>query len=378
MTVCAMIAFACNRRCNGLQLQNAVSLLACGVSARVHDYLFSIGLLSSRKTAVKAVDALARKAVKNIKETFSKPYSIRPFICVDNIDFETRIHHKRIEEATRQFHRSGGYCHIVNNSTNESAGISDESSVQEDSALYSPRSSESSDTSLIQDSSSDSSNSVGAKVIENVPTEESQDDDAEDNPYSLGNFLHAMQNNLDTPVSLSEFLPTQRDAIHWEKTVKTQMNRAWLELVLPASTDHPDRTMPKLEVKPPTIDQIEVEVPAITMLKMMDSPENSAEGMGQLLVMIQKQLGIYEAPHATALQVIKGDLGTCINLEGLRKKRRPRLHSDESLDHILTLPGAAHTLWNIGQAVVLHHWGEPENSGESGVWRFWEALGGKK
>ncbi|KAH9808576.1 hypothetical protein DFH28DRAFT_908510 [Melampsora americana] len=312
MTVSSMIAFACNRWCNGLQLQNAVTLLACGVSARVHEYLFSIGLLSSRYTAVEAVDGLAKKAVINIKETLSKSYSIWPVLCVDNIDFETRIHHKRIEESTRQFHGSWGYY----------------------------------------------------------------DHPSEPNPYSSDKFLEAMQTTMNTPVSLSDFLPTQNDTIHWEQSVKAQLNQAWLELIIPGYKPKTQQS-PKLDINPPTIEQIKVEMPSITMLKMMDSPENSAEGIGQLLVLIQKQMGIYDTPPATALQVLEGDLGTCINVEGLRNKRHPRLHADESLDHILTLPGAAHTLWNIGQAVLLHHWGDSENSEDSGAWRFWEALGGK-
>ncbi|KAH9821005.1 hypothetical protein DFH28DRAFT_1190502 [Melampsora americana] len=368
MTVSSMIAFACNRRCNGLQLQNAVTLLACGVSARVHEYLFSIGLLSSRYTAVKAVDGLAKKAVINIKETLSKSYSIRPVLCVDNIDFETRIHHKRIEESTRQFHGSWGYCHIHKDTLQEAA-ISPESTLPpDDPGDLSLDSASSTPSDTTSKTSSDNQDARSDILLDDHPSEP--------NPYSSDKFLEAMQTTMNTPVLLSDFLPTHNDTIHWEQSVKAQLNQAWLELIIPGYKPTTQQS-PKLDINPPTIEQIKVEMPSITMLKMMDSPENSAEGIGQLLVLIQKQMGIYNTPHATALQVLEGDLGTCINVEGLRNKRRPRLHADESLDHILTLPGAAHTLWNIGQAVLLHHWGDSENSEDSGAWRFWEALGGK-
>lgn len=113
MTVCSMIAFSCDRRCNGLQLQNSVKFLACGVSARVHEYLYSVELSSSRFTAVHAVDRFARKAESDIKKKLAKKNEIRPFLCVDNIDFETCVHHKRMDQETRQFHGSWVYCHII-------------------------------------------------------------------------------------------------------------------------------------------------------------------------------------------------------------------------------------------------------------------------
>ncbi|KAH9822626.1 hypothetical protein DFH28DRAFT_881868, partial [Melampsora americana] len=56
--LCSMLAFACNRRHCGLQLQNSITFLACGVTQKVNDYLHFLGLTSSRKTALEAVDTL--------------------------------------------------------------------------------------------------------------------------------------------------------------------------------------------------------------------------------------------------------------------------------------------------------------------------------
>lgn len=370
-----MLAFACNRRCNGLQLQNAVKFLACGVSSRVHEYLYSIGVVSSRYTAVQAVDRLARKAETNIRNTLSKNYKIRPFLCVDNLDFETRVHHKRLEEATRQFHGSWGYCHVVDKETlpllPQDDGAS-HSSKDEESQSDIGTSSDSVMSDLVMNNSIDNhADEEGVGVAE----EKGPSGSIYDRP-GLDNFAETMHKTLDEPVELSDFLPTKAEQENWKQTVISQMNRACLELVIPSSNSM-GRKMPQLMLHPPSIEQINVEDHSIIMLKLMDSPENSAEGIGQLITRIQKQMGIYNTDQAHDLQVVEGDLGTCINIEGLRRKRLPKVHLDESIENILTIPGAAHTLWNIGQSVLLHHWGNPLDSDDSGTWRFWESLGGK-
>lgn len=38
--------------------------------------------------------------------------------------------------------------------------------------------------------------------------------------------------------------------------------------------------------------------------------------------------------------------------------------------------GAAHTLWNVGQHVLLKYWGDPKDSADTGAWKSWVALGG--
>ncbi|KAH9819494.1 hypothetical protein DFH28DRAFT_886685, partial [Melampsora americana] len=56
--LCSMLAFCCNRRHSGLQLQNAMTFLACGVTQKVNDYLLFLGLTSSRATALDAMETL--------------------------------------------------------------------------------------------------------------------------------------------------------------------------------------------------------------------------------------------------------------------------------------------------------------------------------
>jgi len=54
-----MIAFTRNRRWNALQLHNTVRFFSCGVSERMQEYLNYIGLTSSRRSAVSALQSLA-------------------------------------------------------------------------------------------------------------------------------------------------------------------------------------------------------------------------------------------------------------------------------------------------------------------------------
>ncbi|KAH9808413.1 hypothetical protein DFH28DRAFT_909895 [Melampsora americana] len=50
--LCSMLAFACNRRHCGLQLQNSIMFLACAVTQKVNDYLHFLGLTLSRNVEV--------------------------------------------------------------------------------------------------------------------------------------------------------------------------------------------------------------------------------------------------------------------------------------------------------------------------------------
>ncbi|POW04976.1 hypothetical protein PSHT_11011 [Puccinia striiformis] len=84
---CSMTGFVCNRRDNGLQLANAVTLLACGVTERVNSYFHWLGLASSRKTALMALASLGRFAKQKIIHKIKSAGALRPLICIDNIDF---------------------------------------------------------------------------------------------------------------------------------------------------------------------------------------------------------------------------------------------------------------------------------------------------
>lgn len=98
MTICSMVAFACNRRHNGLALLNSVSFLASGVPQRVNDYLQSLGLTSSVSTANKCMLTLKKKTKEILRNRCAQDYVFQPLITADNIDIMKRVHHTRVEE----------------------------------------------------------------------------------------------------------------------------------------------------------------------------------------------------------------------------------------------------------------------------------------
>ncbi|PLW39258.1 hypothetical protein PCASD_05353 [Puccinia coronata f. sp. avenae] len=92
-TVCAMMSYTANRRCNAFQLTNSVRLLACGIPERGHEYLNHVGLCSSRWTALSAMKSLAIDAQAQLKQSMSisPQCPIAPSICIDNIDMEEKL-----------------------------------------------------------------------------------------------------------------------------------------------------------------------------------------------------------------------------------------------------------------------------------------------
>lgn len=108
-----MIAFVCNRIFNGTQVENSVAFIACGASDRMNDYLHFIGLTSSRKTGLKAMDTLGHACERLIKSRMNEKYSLHPFMTLENIDIQACIHNTRIESTTKMFHGSYGYLHFL-------------------------------------------------------------------------------------------------------------------------------------------------------------------------------------------------------------------------------------------------------------------------
>lgn len=77
---------------------------------------------------------------------------------------------------------------------------------------------------------------------------------------------------------------------------------------------------------------------------------------------------------AQFIQIIEGDLGTCQNIESLRKRCNPSGFEDEGLRDDVTTLGSSHTLWNFAQSMLGQHWGSPNNSADSGAWKSWVVL----
>lgn len=91
-------------------------------------------------------------------------------------------------------------------------------------------------------------------------------------------------------------------------------------IVRPLNPDIP-RPLRRLVQHPPPIEKLDNEEADIHMLRLIDAPDHSAEGVGLLLEEVRKQTG--RSPDLTVadLQVVEGDVGTCINIESLRQHR---------------------------------------------------------
>ncbi|POV94207.1 hypothetical protein PSTT_16975 [Puccinia striiformis] len=115
-TVCSMVAFVYNRRNNGHQLANTLTFLACGVSDRVNQFFNYIGISSSRKTAHQALKRLGRQSREKVATKISQSISetLAPFLCIDNLDFEQKVHDKSLGKENQMFHGTWGYVHHPN------------------------------------------------------------------------------------------------------------------------------------------------------------------------------------------------------------------------------------------------------------------------
>lgn len=315
-----MVAFVCNRRHNCLQLLNALTMFSTGVSDRVNNYLNFIGLTSSRDTALQGFDTLQKKAEVKICRVMAQDHLIRPFICADNIDFQARVHHQRVEKSSRLFHGSWAYLHFI------------------------------------------------PSPLTPVSLRGS---------WSLESFLKSMRDGSSKRSSLKTFMFDKEESDHWVLVLKSQLASALVQYVVKTLIQDSGGSKPDIPTKPPPIDPIDLYKPDVLMLKMMDASDNSAEGVGQLIEQICGQISFTSEKFSDSLQVVEGDVGTCNNIESLRRKRHPAQSKSESLQNILSVPGAAHTLWNYGEWIFNMHYGDEQDSQDTGVWRTWEALGGK-
>ncbi|KNF01226.1 hypothetical protein PSTG_05583 [Puccinia striiformis f. sp. tritici PST-78] len=252
-TICAMVVFGTNRRDNALQIQNAVVLLACGVTERVNMFLNYIGLSSSRRTAHRAIQALGKLAEKKILRIMLDDTAVlAPIICINNIDFEESVHDKSVEKTSQMFHGTWGYVHVVDHQLLKKFDPSD---------------------------------------------------------FSLEKYKESILNSATMPLKPSVFLPTQKTSYHFQAVIKSQITQVLLKYIATASD-----TMVELHQNPPSIDPIAVKKPNITMLKLMVASDNSAQGMGEVFEGIIRQTGLTATEFYSKLRVFEGDLGTSVYL----------------------------------------------------------------
>lgn len=85
-----------------------------------------------------------------------------------------------------------------------------------------------------------------------------------------------------------------------------------------------------MKLSPPPVDPIEMYEPDIFMLKMMSASENSSAGVAEMIKQCQKHMGIEPESFQDFVQMIEGDMGTCLNFESLIRQCFPAFHQEES------------------------------------------------
>ncbi|KAH9814587.1 hypothetical protein DFH28DRAFT_862788, partial [Melampsora americana] len=121
------------------------------------------------------MDTLGLAAEKSIKHIRSLPYTIRPFLVLDNIDIQACVHNPCIESTTKMFHGSYGYLHVLPDH-------------------------------LVKDM-----------------------DPAEAN---VNNLLKYVRQSQAQPFKISYLLPNEEESIHWTCVLKSQLSEALLNHVL--------------------------------------------------------------------------------------------------------------------------------------------------
>lgn len=185
-----------------------------------------------------------------------------------------------------------------------------------------------------------------------------------------------MKTSQTAPIELYHFLPNESESDHWKCSIKAQISKALLRHVIEKDSAAESYCKRHLATSPPAIDQIPIEKPDIMMFKMMAASDDSAGGVAEMLEQIRLQSGLSEEDYSSKIRVIEGDHGTCKNIQSLIAKSFPAEHQDEKHEELMTVLGAAHTLWNISQTVLLKYWGDPKDSADTGAWKSWVSLGG--
>ena len=258
---------------------------------------------------------LSKEAQKKVSANLSKLLvpTLAPFICVDNLDFEQKVHATSIDNTNWMFHGTWGYVHHPSQ-----------------------------------------------LLIDLVPSAD----------LTLDAYRKAIFKASSLDVHPRMLLPTVKEEVSWELVIKSQIADALLGYLASQS-----ERLVSIHTKPPAVEPISSEKPDIKMLKLMIASDNSAQGAGEVFESITDQSKMSATSFASRLQVVDGDLGTCTNVSTLRNQRIPSRHVEESLENVLTILGGAHTMWNISQAIYSKHVGDTSDARDSGSWRFLDSLG---
>lgn len=213
-----------------MQIQNTLTFLACGVSAQVNNSLGYIGLSSSQASAVASLKTPGVATVGRIKAVMNVNSVIAPFFVVDNIDTQERIYQQRVEEPSKIYHGSWGYVHVLKD-----------------------------------------------KLLSSLTPE----------CFTVERFNVLLKINETRKLNPSEFAPDKEDQLRWKQTREEQIGVVLLRYFSPST----DKSKVPL-LSPPPVFQIEPERPDIHMLKLMDSSNNSSDGVASLYLELIQQSGL--------------------------------------------------------------------------------------
>lgn len=314
-TICSMVANICNRRLNALQIENGLTMLACGVSERVNAYLEYIGISVNRRTAIRALEHLGEVLKKKLIEVMGDDNWLAPFITLDNIDFQEHIHTTTVQKESTMCNGSWGYIHRP-------------------------------------------------KIPEGI----SKDHDS----FSAEKLNKILNDANSEQINVTDITPSPEEIKDWNLTIKSQISQVLVKYIA-APID--SKSIPYRF--PPEVNQLPAEKPDIMMLKMMSASDNSTASVGELYNAVLDQTGLSREEYARRGQVWEGDLGTARIVSSVVEERDPCSEPAESFQHILMILGAAHVMWNIAQAILLEHWGSHLDRKDMGAWRGIEALGGR-
>ncbi|EGG03084.1 uncharacterized protein MELLADRAFT_65820 [Melampsora larici-populina 98AG31] len=272
----------------------------------------------AKTSILQAMEHLGVLQEKRMMDLFKINHKLMPFLCYDNVDIQLKIHNSCVDKTTRLFHGTWGFFNVFQ-----------------------------------------------SELLAECSTEE----------LGLPSFVEAMAAADKKPVNLAMFCPKAPDMEHWKLVIKGQLAKALKEYVdhipgLPAKTQ-----LPSLRTTPPPIDPISMHKPNIHFLRMMEVPDSSAEGVSRVLDKVLAQIGLDSGTYAKHLLVAGGDVGLNQLVESLRIKHFPPIDLVKGYEWVLSIFGGAHTSWNFTKSLWNHHWGDPANRLDSGVWQTMFALG---
>jgi hypothetical protein len=236
-----------------------------------------------------------------------------PFICIDNLDMEERVHMVSVGHRSMMFHGTWGYIHTPPKSLLDSLDLSE---------------------------------------------------------INLESYHRALQTVRTMSIDPRDFFADRATEDHYVQVWKSHLAKVMMKYIA-----IPSNKKDAYSCHPPPLEVLTAQSPDFHMLKLMVESDNSAEGISQVMVSVQRQTGLSPEEFVGRLQPMEGDLGTCQNFNSMRALRSPNGRAEENMNSITFQLGASHILWNIGQTIFTTHFGNTNDAEDMGAWRTLNALG---